>query len=341
VCGDEEERRCSPLTLTAADITLHRLPVGALLRRLSDGLGLAAPEFVEAHPWAWRVGVVPRTPTERWPVYFVATPGPDDFAVAVERVVASASGGHLVLAPTGRWWSAGLVERVTGAGGLPLALVDITGLRGTEVIAITNLGALDAGEAPAPSTAANRVWLEGGRWTLIYEGHRVTRPDSAVLCYVAHLLRHPHEEFEYDELIRASRPDIAAIDPDAGVDLDHGERGAELGDAGDLADPLARARYKRRLTEISRLLKGGPDAALEQERDFLRRELNRVEGIGGKARKAKSAGTAASKSVREALRRFVGKLRKEHGGLAAHLDTCIDRRGTIAYRPAIGTRWTA
>ena len=100
---------------------------------------------------------------------------------------------------------------------------------------------------PIAATASQDEILrrEGDYWTVSYEGAAFRLRDTKGLQYLAHLLRHPREEFHVADLVAA----IGGQDTGEGTPAEL-RRTAGLGDAGELLDPQARAEYKQRLDSL-------------------------------------------------------------------------------------------
>src|SRR5262249_52698384 len=97
---------------------------------------------------------------------------------------------------------------------------------------------------------------EGEYWTLAFEGRVVRLKDAKGLHYIAHLLRHPGNDFHVCELaalVQDASP-IAngrrTVGQTVAASLDSGLHVRGPGDAGPLLDAKAKADYKRRLDDL-------------------------------------------------------------------------------------------
>jgi hypothetical protein len=195
--------------------------------------------------------------------------------------------------------------------------------------------------APAPETRPepeDAFLREGEYWTVIFGGVTARLKDSKGLHYLAHLLRHPGEEFHAMYLASVAHPEgvaslAAAPEPGSRVARGHG-------DAGEVLDAPARRAYRRRLTELREELDeaeawNDPERAsrVRDEIDFLTRELAAAVGLGGRARRAASGAERARLTVTKAIRRALERLAKQNPALGRHLEATI-RTGTfVSYMP--------
>jgi hypothetical protein len=139
---------------------------------------------------------------------------------------------------------------------------------------------------PAATTPA-RFRREGEYWTIAYEGKQLRLRDAKGLQYIADLLRQEGDELHAADLAAGSgASDRAHPDPEMG-----GASG--LGDAGEVLDHQARAKYRQRLADLRGELDEatrwgdlGRTASLREEIEFLRDELSGPTGsAGGRARR--------------------------------------------------------
>lgn len=194
---------------------------------------------------------------------------------------------------------------------------------------------LPAPAAP-PAASLNVFQREGDYWTVTFDGHTERIRDLKGMRYLARLLADPGREYHVLDLVAAERAQSGLADRDAGATLPR----SDLGDAGELLDPTAKAAYRRRLAEIDDDLdqaRAAGDteraAQADAERDFLIRELARAFGLSGVARRAASAPERARASVTRAVRQAMARIGNHHPELGQHLARTI-RTGTYcAYLP--------
>jgi len=119
-----------------------------------------------------------------------------------------------------------------------------------------------------------------------------------------------------------------------------GLQSSDLGDAGEMLDPQARAAYKRRLEELRDERNEAQtfnDVArierLEQEMEFLTQELASAYGLGGRQRKAASAAQRARVNVTLSIKNVLKKIDKQHRSLALYFSTTIKTGTFCSYTP--------
>ncbi|MGH7804689.1 MAG: adenylate/guanylate cyclase domain-containing protein, partial [Candidatus Binatia bacterium] len=212
------------------------------------------------------------------------------------------------------------------------------GWDGREPAAVAESRPPVAPAAPArPSENAFR--RTGDFWTLDFDGAAITMRDTKGLNYLARLLAEPHREIHAFELIGGGQS--------AGVSARQSDPArADLGHAGELLDPKARAEYRARLEELQSELDEadgandvGRASRLREEMEFLSQELSAAFGLGGRARKAADSAERARKAVASRVNQSLARIRKEHPALGAHLSNAV-RLGTFCeYRPERPMTW--
>jgi hypothetical protein len=213
-----------------------------------------------------------------------------------------------------------------------------------EIAAATGMRDLAAEQpaAPAVSTpaAAPQLSREGEYWTLAYEGSVSRLKHTKGLDYIARLLADPNVEISAADLIAGERGPAPA---GAAAAVAAGELGARpAGDehAGELLDAQAKAAYRQRLAELREELDeaeawSDPEraATAREEMDFLARELERAVGLGGRDRKAASAGERARVNTTRAIKTATARIAEHDARLADYLAATI-RTGTFcSYSP--------
>jgi hypothetical protein len=176
---------------------------------------------------------------------------------------------------------------------------------------------------------------EGEYWCVTFQGQTVRLRDVKGLRYLARLLAHPGRDFHVLDMVAAETGSAAdAADVEAGLTISLGL------DAGVLLDDQAKKAYRRRLAEIDEdseeaLAMGDHERAAqaEAERDFLRRELARAVGLGGRDRRAASFSERARASVTRAVRHAMARVREHHPALGGHLERTIRTGTCCAYLP--------
>ncbi len=171
----------------------------------------------------------------------------------------------------------------------------------------------------APALALRR---EGEVWALEFQGRTVRLRSSRGLEILDTLLRSPGREFHALEL---SGPDAGGSETDPG-------------DAGELLDAPARRAYRARLVELEAELREAQawhDPArcqrLGAELSFLREELARGLGLGGRARRAAGAAERARINVQKRLRSALRRIAAELPEAGRHLDRELRTGALVSY----------
>ena len=145
-------------------------------------------------------------------------------------------------------------------------------------------------------------------------------------------------------LSHAGQP-ISAVDLACRVSK-HPER-FSLGSAGGTADKEALTAYHARLQELNEEMeeaKENLDTArqvkIEEEREWIRKEVRRHTGLGGKPRKDGDDRDRVRKAVGIAIRRTIREIENYDANLAAHLKAPVLRCGlSPCYSPSTGIHW--
>jgi hypothetical protein len=194
---------------------------------------------------------------------------------------------------------------------------------------------------------------EGDFWAIAYEGEKLPPLKNGLgLRYIACLLRYPHQEIHSKELIRAleghevnpSGELYSKMNKDQVTE--DGLTVCGLGDSGPILDSKAKAEYKERLNEIQKELGEAqrfndlPRAAkLQEEMGFIKRELKRALGLGGKDRREGDTTERVRKAVTNRIKTSLKKISKEHSSLGQHLSNAINTGTFCSYTPEKPIRW--
>ena len=181
--------------------------------------------------------------------------------------------------------------------------------------------------------------LEGEYWTVAYEGRTLRLKDNKGLRCMAHLLRHPGQEFHVADLTALT----AGLRRGSGPDRPHVmER-----DVGPILDARARAEYKRRLgdlrDELEEATRGGDlgrTARARQEIELITEELGKAFGLGGRARKAGDPAERLRKAVTNQIRRSLEKICAEDPTLGRHLANALRTGVFCSYAPERRVAWS-
>lgn len=152
----------------------------------------------------------------------------------------------------------------------------------------------------------------GGRWHLRHRSGHAVMHDSVGLRQLTVLLARPGETIE-------------AADLDTSIDRRVPTRAADQ----QVLDDIARASYRRRLSELDRVGDRGAES------DFLRRELA--------ASRFVPSGSAELERIRvrvtKALKRAIVSIAACDASLGAHLEAAVETGRRCVYTPADGTAW--
>ncbi len=263
--------------------------------------------------------------------------------ILAARIAAHARGGEILVSA--------LFHELTKSGSDvpfgPIREVELKGLAGAHGVCPVGWDGRVPQEivetAAAPQASADNSFRKTGDfWTIAFEGESLTMRDAKGLNYIARLLADPGRELHVFDLIGGGNGALPAGATAKSAEAPVGD----LGSAGELLDPQARAEYRARLDELKSELddaEGANDvgraARLREEMEFLSQELSAAFGLGGRARKASDATERARKAVSGRINESVARIRKEHAALGAHLTNAI-RLGTFCeYRPERPTTW--
>jgi tetratricopeptide (TPR) repeat protein len=188
---------------------------------------------------------------------------------------------------------------------------------------------------PVPTAASTSSFRrEGEYWSVAFDGDAFRLRDSKGLRYLAHLLVAPGREIHALELVAAVEGharERRRSDPELVVDAS---------DAGEALDARAKAEYRERLRELESELAEAEDwndperaSRIQEEIDFLARELGAAVGLGGRDRKAASNAERARVNVTRAIKAAMDRISEHSPSLGRHLATTV-RTGTFcAYEP--------
>jgi tetratricopeptide (TPR) repeat protein len=177
---------------------------------------------------------------------------------------------------------------------------------------------------------------EGDLWRVAYRGDGFHLKDSKGLQFLSTLLRNPGREVHVLDLLgERSDGGVAAGATSEGVTGD-------LGDAGEMLDPVARSAYKRRLDDLREELEEaerfndvGRAERARHEMDFLGAELARGVGLGGRARRAGGASERARQNACRTIAAALKKIAEGSPGLGQHLAATVNTGLFCCYDPRL------
>ncbi len=188
----------------------------------------------------------------------------------------------------------------------------------------------------------------GEYWTVGYSGTTFSLRDVKGLTYIQRLLQHPGEEFHALDLL--SGPGAGAASEGEGAAPPFLPEGTDsvgrLGDSGEALDPQAKLEYKGKILELNEELedlreRGEHERAskIESEIDFLKRELLRAVGLGGRDRRMGSASERARLNVTRAIGSALQKISQHHSAVGELLSRCIRTGSFCSYAAEPGITW--
>ena len=181
---------------------------------------------------------------------------------------------------------------------------------------------------------------EGEYWTIAYEGKVVRLRHRKGLAYIAHLMAHAGREFHVTDLSTLEQCNIVPGMLAIGADKDGLAR--EFGDAGPELDRSAKSSYRQRLQELRDELREarsfndlGRISNIENEIEFISRELARAVGLGGRDRRACSETERARIRVTMAVKSTVKKIVKQHPWLGRRLAHSLRTGNFCSFEPEL------
>lgn len=183
---------------------------------------------------------------------------------------------------------------------------------------------------------------EGDHWAVSFAGTTCRLKDTRGLHFIAHLLRHPHQEIHAVTLISVGddiNEELADAHSLHDLSLSYGYTEGPS-DAGEMLDPHARAAYKQRLSELREELNEaqrfhdvGRSEQLAAEIDFLTHELASAVGLGGRPRRMGSPAERARVNITRAIKIALRKIDEHHPALRQHLATTLKTGTYCSYTP--------
>jgi non-specific serine/threonine protein kinase len=160
-------------------------------------------------------------------------------------------------------------------------------------------------------------------WMLTWAHDSFQLEDSRGLQILYELVSHPEQEFHVTDLL-APRGQAGRVE-----------------DAGEMLDSEAVANYRRRVRELESELEeaeqwndAGRVEWLGTELEFVRAELTRAVGLGGRRRHAASSSERARVNVRRRIVHVLDKIEAHCPELAQHLGLSVKTGHFCAYHPA-------
>jgi class 3 adenylate cyclase/tetratricopeptide (TPR) repeat protein len=251
--------------------------------------------------------------------------------VEASRLCAAASAGQILVSDLVRNLTRGTGHRFTSVGDLTLKGLPEP-VPASEVVWES---------LPVKADAISGVFARSGEfWTVGCRGTNVTLKDIKGLAYIQRLLQHPGEEFHALDLLSALGG--GAVSEAAGAAQPFLPEGTDsvgrLGDSGAALDARAKLEYKRKILELNEELeelreRGDDERAsrVESEIEFLRSEILRAVGLGGRDRRVGSASERARLNVSRAIRSALQKISEYQAFLGELLDRSMRTGSFCSY----------
>jgi tetratricopeptide (TPR) repeat protein len=207
--------------------------------------------------------------------------------------------------------------------------------------------AATAAGAPADHATLRRV---GDVWTVECRGRILHLSDGRGVRLLALLLQRPSTEVHSLDLVAAIEGSATigpAVEHSGGQET-AGRFGVQ-GGAGPALDAKAKGSYRDSIdkleTQLARAEARRDDAdarRLGEELEFVRRELARAVGIGGRDRETGSHAERARVNVTRAIRATIKRIAGYDGHLGAELERCVHTGAFCVYEPdpRRPLRWT-
>ncbi len=192
-----------------------------------------------------------------------------------------------------------------------------------------------------PSSRPNVFRRDGEYWTVAFAGSTFSLRDTKGLLYLARLLATPDLEIHSLDLVRGGRADETRNDAARVDSVSAGDLTSDpFAGAGEVIDAEAREDYRRRLADLDAEIGQAHDwndpervERLNEERDFLVRELAGAVGLGGTLRTVSSASERARISVTKAIWSSVDRITAHGPELGRHLTLSVHTGTFCSYTP--------
>jgi tetratricopeptide (TPR) repeat protein len=178
---------------------------------------------------------------------------------------------------------------------------------------------------PAHLRAADDAFsmsLEGDVWNICFRNQSALVRDTRGLQMLARLVAQPDQDIHVLDLSGA------------------GTSAAGSGDAGPALDDQARQEYRRRVRELEEELEEATELgdqgrieALQDEMEFITRELSRAFGLGGRQRPSGAAAERARVNVRRRIKDAIQRIGEQLPEAGRYLDNTVKTGSYCRYAP--------
>jgi tetratricopeptide (TPR) repeat protein len=190
-----------------------------------------------------------------------------------------------------------------------------------------------AGRQPETSDhgpGTNLFRKEGDYWSIAFEGCTFRLKDVKGLHYLAHLLRHPGQEFHVLQLVQCCAEPREQRSGFGGQRSEGLQRSRTTSEQGPSLDAKAKAAYQRRvhdlraeLDEAERNGDLGGAAKARAEMELIAEQLAAAVGLGGRDRPVGADAERARLTVTKSIKAALEKIRANQPELARHLAASI------------------
>ena len=204
----------------------------------------------------------------------------------------------------------------------------------------------DRAAAPAGQAILRRI---GAVWTMSWRGRTIHLNDGRGLRLIALLLERPGAEVHSLDLVAAvDGAPIGGVVERSGGQETAGRFGVQ-GGAGPALDARAKDEYRERIgtlgAQLAKAESRRDEAGAERARgelEFVRRELARAVGMGGRDRETGSHSERARINVTRAIRATLKRIASYDAQLGAELERSVRTGAFCVYEPARSDplRWT-
>lgn len=180
---------------------------------------------------------------------------------------------------------------------------------------------------PAPERKLSdvpRFEHEGDVWRIFFRGRTMRVKAVRGVAVLAHLVARPRIPIHVLDLAH----------------LDRSHAPIDIGGAGEVIDPTARAAYRERIADLREQLDEAEDHndlgridKLRAEIEVVGRELTRSTGLAGRQRRAPAAEEKARQAIRKQIRTALDRVRESDPELARYLERSIDTGRTCVFEP--------
>ncbi len=143
-------QECGDVQLTREQTLAHELDVSAFTRAIAYAIGVRWQPPVKVRPGAWSIGLSGRRDSRDWPVYFLVSFDGQKFCFAIDELLLAVSGPFLVLAPTDRYYSVDMQQRLNARGVQFLALEDRVSVNEEGAFVASDPVAVSSDTSPTP-----------------------------------------------------------------------------------------------------------------------------------------------------------------------------------------------